>query len=131
MSIEEEVTTVRTSTQAQAGRDRARESRLKAARERRRLLDPDRLAREQRIDDASVDVEVAWEQRATAERAVTDAEIVAAAAIERLLGERLAVRDVVQLTGLDQTTVRRLRQLETATNEGVDTTAGGADTELA
>jgi hypothetical protein len=45
--------------QAQAGRDRARDARLKAARERRLKLDPDQLAREQRIDEASVDVEVA------------------------------------------------------------------------
>ena len=45
--------------QAQAGRDRARDARLKAARERRLKMDPDQLAREQRIDEASVDVEVA------------------------------------------------------------------------
>jgi hypothetical protein len=53
--------------QAQAGRDRARESRLKAARERRLRLDPEQLARDRRIDEASVDVEVAWEERAQAE----------------------------------------------------------------
>ena len=39
-------------------------ARLKAARERRLRLDPDQLAREQRIDEAAVDVEVAWEARA-------------------------------------------------------------------
>ena len=54
-------------------------------RERRLRLDPDQLAREQRIDEAAVDVEVAWEDRAAAEQAVADAEIAAAAAIERLL----------------------------------------------
>ena len=96
--------------QAQAGRDRARDARLKAARERRLKLDPDQLARERRIDEASVDVEVAWEERAQAEQALADAEVAAAAAIERLLAERLAVKDVVHLTGLDQATVRRLRQ---------------------
>lgn len=37
------------------------------------------------------------------------AEVAAAAAVERLLGERLSVTDVVALTGLDQPTVRRLR----------------------
>jgi hypothetical protein len=115
-----------TTAQTQAGRDRARESRLKAARERRLRLDPDQLAREQRIDEAAVDVEVAWEQRTAAEEAVTDAEVAAAAAIERLLEERLAVRDVVQLTALDQATVRRLRQLDTDTLEGVGTSAEGA-----
>lgn len=102
--------------QAQAGRDRARDARLKAARERRLKLDPDQLARERRIDEASVDVEVAWEDRAQAEEAVVDAEVAAAAAIERLLAERLAVKDVVQLTGLDQATIRRLRQLDTDDN---------------
>lgn len=97
--------------QAQSGRDRARDARLKAARERRLRLDPDQVAREQRIDEASVDVELAWEERAQAEQAMTDAEVATAAAIERLVAEKLTVKDVVQLTGLDQATVRRLRQL--------------------
>lgn len=48
---------------------------------------PEQLARDQRIDEALVDVEVAW-QRAAAEQAVLDAEV-AAVAIERLLAERL------------------------------------------
>ena len=111
-----------TAAQAQAGRDRARESRLKAARERRVRLDPDQLAREQRIDEAAVDVELSWEARAEAERAVADAEVAAAAGVERLLAERLSVKDVVQLTKLDQPTVRRLRQLKT-TGPGDDSTA--------
>ncbi len=118
-------------TQALAGRDRARDARLKAARERRLQLDPDQLARERRIDEASVDVEVAWEERAQAEQAVTDAETAAAVAIERLLAERLAVKDVMQLTGLDQATVRRLRQLETDSNDDAGTTGEGADVEVA
>lgn len=101
-----------TATQAQTGRDRARESRLKAARERRLRLDPDQVAREKRIDEATVDVEVAWEARAQAEKAVAAAEFAALDAIERLLDEKLAIKDVVELTGLDQATVRRLRQLE-------------------
>lgn len=117
--------------QAQARLDRARDARLKAARERRLKLDPDQLARERRIDEASVDVEVAWEERAQAEQAVTDAEIAAAAAIERLVAERLAVKDVMQLTGLDQATVRRLRQLETDSNDDAGTTGEGADAEVA
>jgi hypothetical protein len=113
-----------TAAQAQAGRDRARERRLKAVRERRLRLDPNQLAREQRIDEAAVDVEVAWEERTAAAEAVTEAEVAAAAAIERLLEERLAVKDVVQLTGLDQATVRRLRQLDAS--DGVGITAEGA-----
>jgi hypothetical protein len=112
-------------TQALAGRDRARDARLKAARERRLKLDPDQLAQERRIDEASVDVEVAWEERAQAEQALADAEVAAAAAIERLLAERLAVKDVVHLTGLDQATVRRLRQLEAEDEPGTEPVTGG------
>jgi hypothetical protein len=115
---------------AQAGRERARDSRLKAARERRLRLDPEMLAREQRIDEAAVDVEVAWEERNAAEEAAAAAEVAAAAAIERLIEERLAIKDVAQLTGLDQATVRRLRQQRTISNAEVDTTAEGADTKV-
>lgn len=111
-----------TAAKAQAGRDRARESRLKAARERRRQLDPDELAREQRIDEATVDVEVAWEARAEAERAAEAAEHAAATAVQRLLGERLSVTDVAKLTGLDLSTVRRLRHVVPRTT---DLAAGG------
>ncbi|WP_165821290.1 hypothetical protein [Nocardioides gansuensis] len=103
-----------TAAQAQAGRDRAREARLKAVRDRRLQLDPDRLAREKSIDEATVDVELAWEARADAERAVASAEAAAAAAVERLLAERLSAADVLKLTGLDQSTVRRLRQARAA-----------------
>lgn len=116
-----------TAAQAQTGRDRARESRLKAAQERRLRLDPDQVARERRIDEATVDVEVAWDERAAAEQAVLDAEAAAAAAIERLVAERLAVKEVVQLTGLDQATVRRLRQLETDAGDSAGGDAGAVD----
>jgi hypothetical protein len=102
---------------------------LRAARERRLRLDPDQLAREQRIDEAVVEVELAWEARAQAGKAIADAEYAAAAAIERLVGERLAVKNVVQLTGLDQATVRRLRQLEIDRGDGAST--AGADAEMA
>ncbi|GAA4127600.1 hypothetical protein GCM10022215_38230 [Nocardioides fonticola] len=114
----------KSAAQAQAGRDRARDARLKAARERRLQLDPDQIARERRIDEAAVDVEVAWEERTQAERAVIDAEVTAAAAIERLMSEKLTVKDIVQLTGLDQATVRRLRQFGT---DGPETAEVGGD----
>jgi len=101
---------VSTAAHAQAGRDRARQTRLMGARERRLRLDPGQLAREKRIDEAAVDVELAWEARAEAQRAVKSAEVAAAAAVERLLDERLTVGDVVNLTALDQPIVRRLRK---------------------
>jgi hypothetical protein len=62
-----------------------------------------------------VDVEVAWEARAEAQRAVESAEV--AAAVERLLEERPTVGDVVKLTGLDQPTVRRLRKAKAGIEE--------------
>ncbi len=100
-----------TAAHARAGRDRARQKRLKAARERRLRLDPDESVREQRIDAATVDVELAWEARAEVQRAGESAEVAAAVAVVRLLEERLTGGDVVKLTGLDQPAVRRLRKL--------------------
>lgn len=97
---------MRTATQAQAARDRVRETRLKSASERRLNLDPDQVARSKRIDEATVDVGLAWEARAKAGQAVKTAENVAAAGIERLLRLRLSAADVVKLTRLDQATVR-------------------------
>jgi hypothetical protein len=41
---------------------------------------------------------------------VESTEVAAAAAVVRLLGERLTVGDVAKLSGLDQPTVRRLRK---------------------
>ena len=112
---------------AQGVRDRARDARLRAARERRLKLDPDQVARERRIDEASVDVEVAWEDRSQAEQAIRDAESAAAAAIQRLLTEKLGVKDVVQLTGLDQATVRRLRQVGDDADTSDERSDGAAD----
>ena len=110
---------MRTAARAQAGRDRARERRLNEARERRLRLDPEQLAREKRIDDATVDVELAWEDRADALRAVETAEAAAGAAVDRLLTERLSLADIVKLTGLDRTSVRRLRQARMTLEEPV------------
>jgi hypothetical protein len=94
-------------------------------------LGPEQLAREQRIDEAVVDVEVAWEARSEAEQAVVAAEVEAATALERLLDEKLAVKDVVRLTGMDQATVRRLRQLKqtepTSVPESGDRPASAAE----
>lgn len=108
-----------TAARAQAGRNRARDNRLKAARERRLRLDPERVARDQRIDEATVDVDLALEARGEAQREVELAEVAAATAVERLLREGLSVHDVLRLTGLEQATVRRLRRVKEAV-EGDD-----------
>jgi hypothetical protein len=68
-----------------------RENRLKAAQDRRLQLDPDQVAPDKRLDEATVDVEVAREARARAERALAIAEVAAAAAADRLLRERGAL----------------------------------------
>lgn len=97
--------------QTQDGRDRARDARLEAARERRINLDPHRMARDRRIDDAAVDAELAWEQRTLAEQAIAVAELATGEAVKRLTAEGLSAKEVVGLTGLDQRTLRRLRSL--------------------
>jgi len=98
---------------AVTSRQRAREQRLAGARERRRRLDPERLAREQRIDEATVDVEEAWEAVGQAQAALAAAELTVAIGVERLVAEKVTVAEVAELTGLDQSTIRRLRQLDT------------------
>ena len=97
-------------TTAAAGRDRAREGRLKAVQARRRALDPVALAREQRIDEAVLDLEDAWLSRGQALVAVERAESLAADAIRRLAGEGVAASEVAHLSGLELGTVRRLRR---------------------
>jgi hypothetical protein len=103
-------------------RHRMRAQRLAEARERRRRLDPAQVARERRIDEAAVDVEEAWEGRAAAQAAGQAAELAAAGAIERLVGEKLTVGDVSALTGIDPSTVRRLRQLKSTEGAAKETT---------
>jgi len=101
-----------------------------AARERRLLLDPDQAAHERRIDEAIVDVEIAWEQRAAAEEAVRTAEASAARAVERLAEERVSTAEVATLTGIDHTVLRRLRRQQSgdaAPDKAVDGSAATAD----
>lgn len=96
---------------AVAGRQRAREARLAAASRRRLQLDPEKAARNKRIDEATLDVEDAWTQRAQAEAAVLDAERAVARGVTGLLAEKLTLVEIAGLTGLEIAVVRRLRQL--------------------
>jgi hypothetical protein len=97
---------------ALTARTRARDPRLANARERRLRLDPARLARDLRIDEDTLDVEEALVARTRAQTAMDAAELAVAAGIGRLLGEKLTLAEVTDRTGLDQATVRRLRQLK-------------------
>ena len=102
---------------AAAGRDRARDSRLKAVQARRRALDPLTLAREQRIDEAVLDLEDAWSSRGEALIAVERAETSATSAIRRLAKEGVPASEVAHLSGLELATVRRLRRLRQSDGE--------------
>lgn len=95
-------------------RERTRESRLVKARERRLQLDPERMTRDRRIDEAVVDLEDARESLAEATAEQAAAELRMAAAVERLLAEKLTMGEVGQLTGLEQPLLRRLRRLNPA-----------------
>jgi hypothetical protein len=92
-------------------RTRARRARLAAARERRRKLDPEQVAREARMDEAAVDLELAWEQRGRAAEALLRAEVATGAAIDRLVAEGVSIGDIRLMTGLTSVELRRLRRL--------------------
>lgn len=98
-----------------AGRQRARDRRLEAARQRRLELDPEKVARERRIDEAAVEFELALEERAAKQGEVLVAEQRAARALHELSGANLTSKEVMHLTGIDVVTFRRLRSLDVGT----------------
>ena len=104
-------------TTAAAGRDRARNRRLQAVQARRRALDPVTLAREQRIDEAVLDLEDAWSSRRQALIAVERAESSATSALRRLAKEGVPAGEVAHLSGLELATVRRLRRRPQSSGE--------------
>lgn len=73
---------------------------VSSSRNGRTVLDAARLAL---LFDERIDGEIAAQLGLASE-------VAAAGAIDRLLAERLGVRHIVHLTGLDRATVRRLRQ---------------------
>lgn len=110
-----------TGARSQTGRNRAREHRLKAAQDRRLQLDPDQVARDKPIDEATVDVEAAWEGRAQAERAVVDTEAAAAACVPTL-----RERERVEVLGVLNKILRTVRgqRLSVALNRAIKTERG-------
>jgi len=92
-------------------RQRSRVARLAEARERRLGLDPERAAREQRIDEATLEVQDARDTHADAQAAALVAQQAVARGLARLFAERLTQTEIASLTNLDLATVRRLRQL--------------------
>lgn len=112
--------------QEQTSRRKARERRLEEVRRRRIEMDADRVARDQRIDEAAADVAEAWESRADAEVAIAVAEEAAAGAVARLLDEKLSQADVAALVGLDKATVARLRRATEQSGDMGGAATGGA-----
>jgi len=100
-----------TTGSALKSRQRARERRLVQMRERRLRLDPERAERDRRIDEAALDLEDARDALAKARDAQDAAELRMAAAVRRLVAERLTIAEVSGLTGLEQPLLRRLRQM--------------------
>jgi hypothetical protein len=98
-----------TAGKAQRGRAAERAARLQRARQRRLELDKDREAREARIDAAVADAYQAQDDRQQAVQAIELAEQRIGEAINRILGEGVAVAQAAELTELSVTQVQRLR----------------------
>jgi hypothetical protein len=98
-----------TAGKAQRGRVQERAARLARARQRRLELDKDREAREARVDAAVADAYQAQDDRHDAVRAIELAEQRIGEAINRILGEGVALAQAAELTELSVTQVQRLR----------------------
>jgi hypothetical protein len=113
-----------------ANRAATRGDRLRVARERRMALDPERVARDERIDQAVADVGVALEERDRAADAVTAAERNAGEAVDRLLAEQLTGAQVAQLCALTTSEVTRLRsRIGEAASDGTGNDSSGTATD--
>jgi hypothetical protein len=94
---------------AQRGRAAERTAQLERARQRRLELDKDREAREARVDAAVADVYQAQDDRRQAVASIGLAEQRIGEALNRILGEGVALARVAELTELSVTQVQRLR----------------------
>lgn len=82
-----------------------------AARDRRRGLDPETVAREQRIDEAIVDLEAAWTNRRSVLKQVEEADRSVAEALQRLAAESVTIANIARITALDLADLRRIRSI--------------------
>jgi len=105
----------------------SRQQAMAKARERRSALDQDRAARDRRVEEATAQVLLQLQERATAEEAVQVANAQIGAVLRRLLNdEGIAAHGVGGLVDLTVSEVRRLaRAVPTAAGEGQVQTAGG------
>jgi len=104
----------RTGNRAQAARLRAREARL--------AMMVERNAQDQRIEDAVAAVLLAWEGRAAAAAQVEQAEDDVTTGLVSLSKEKVPVRDMAAMTGIEEAVCVRLLRSPAA----IDTTRSPA-----
>ena len=92
-----------------SSRSKKRAALIEAARQRRRELDPEAVARERRIDEAIVDLEEAWHTRLDALERVGQAEEAVSEALRRLAAENLTVPSIAQIIRVDAAELRSSR----------------------
>jgi len=92
---------------------------------RRLALDPDAIARGQRIDAATLDLEDAAGERDKALAAVEAAEAVMSEALGRMFGEGMKLPEVTRLSGLSEAVVRRLKPATSSSS--TNSAAAGAE----
>ncbi len=93
----------RTATRAQEARARARQARL--------ALLVERNAQDERIEDAVAAVLLGWQDREAAQAEVDRAERAVAASLVLLSREKVPVRDMAALTGIEEPVCARLLKL--------------------
>jgi hypothetical protein len=91
-----------------ASRNGSRQAALVRARERRRELDRDRDAQDERIEEATAEAFVALDTRGEAQEAVAAATAQLGIAVRKLLAEDVTAEKAAALLELDMAEVRRL-----------------------
>ena len=107
---------------------RARRTELVAEAAARRLaLEPERVARESRIDAAVAEVLAARRLRDSALAMVDEADRATVAAVVRLRGQRVSLSKIARLCGVPRTTLGRLLSSASCRQMSVEPLAGTVD----
>ncbi len=107
-----------TGTRAQDARARARAARL--------ALLAERNAQGERIEDGVAAVLLAWQERSAAQAQVEKAEGAAGAGLRVLGREKVLVRDMAALTGLEPLVCQRLLRLPVEREDGTPAGPGSS-----
>lgn len=108
----------RTATKEQDARARARQARL--------LLLANRNAQDERIEAAAAAVLLAWQERSAARAQVEKAERAAGAGLRVLGREKVLVRDMAALTGIEPLVCQRLLRLPVEPEDGTPAGPGSS-----